>query len=115
MKKIFSLICVSAVLSLSSCGYQTPSGATPELFTEQEQVSSTCGQCNGSGVIYSYYGPQKCFVCNGNGVNISFRARQAYYAECAHHSGCKLFVAEHSGSTTCKCGCSKFAHVKRYY
>jgi hypothetical protein len=26
-----------------------------------------------------------------------------------------LFQAKRTGTTTCKCGCSKFAHIKRYH
>lgn len=100
---------------LYSCEYKTSENATPELFTEEERVTSVCGECSGSGVVYTFYGPSKCYVCQGNGVNISFRSRTAYYAECSHHNGCKLFQAEKIGSITCKCGCSKFSHVKRYY
>lgn len=117
MKKNFfkALVAMCIVCcAFQSCGYSTPSSATPQYFTEQEQVTSRCGQCNGSGVLYGYYGPTQCFVCHGQGVTISFKSKQAYYAECAHHNGCKLFVRERTGSTTCKCGCSMFSHVKRY-
>lgn len=102
------------MVSLSSCEYETSSDAVPEYFVEDEQISSPCGECNGTGIVYTYYGPVTCYVCKGNGVNISFKSRQAYYAECSHHRGCKLFEPKRTGSTTCKCGCSMYSHTKRY-
>lgn len=116
MKKFYYLLFFSSLLAVChSCGYSTPTNATPEYFIEEEQVQTSCGQCGGTGLLYGPYGPSYCFVCKGNGYNISFKSRKAYYAECSHHSGCKLFQAKRTGSTTCKCECSKFAHIKRYH
>ena len=112
IKNIIYFFCL--IMLLLSCEYRTSSDATPEYFSEEEQVTSPCGECNGTGLVYTYYGYARCYVCGGNGVNISFKSRQAYYAECSHCSGCELFVREHTGSTTCKCGCLMSAHYKRY-
>lgn len=113
MKKAFLvLVCLVTIIS---CEYKTPSNATPEYFSEEEQCSSICGECGGRGVIYTYYGPVQCYVCGGNGVNVSFKSRQAYYAECAHEDcKCTLFQKESKGSTKCKCGHLQSTHVKRY-
>ena len=130
MKKLLLSICAILAFTLLSCGsegngnsnsesdysyeYVTSPYATPEYFTESEQVTNYCGECGGSGIINTYNGPMRCYICNGAGVNISFKSRQAYYAECVHHKGCKLFQAERTGSSKCKCGCLTSSHVKRY-
>lgn len=104
-----------------------------------------CSSCGGNGVVYQqvwnpYYGvyhvPYRCGTCNGYGVlicsncggqgivnsdNSSFHGRTAYYAECSHDHGCKLYVPTSAGDSYCATcrnnghKCLKSAHVKRYY
>ena len=111
-----------ASVALSSHSNVSPSQGE----TKQNYVQVRCNTCGGGGIVitgYTPWGPTTAFCpsCGGKGYILvpqqnqpSFK-RTPYYGECyGEDCDCEIFVAKRKGSTTCKCGHSKFAHVKKY-
>lgn len=114
---IFLASCDSNNSSSSSNGGSnyTPS-YEPEYFTEDAPEQSICGNCNGNGGWYDAYGRiLYCPICHGAGTTIIFKSRQGYFAECSHHSYCKLYHRTSAGDSYCSvCKCLRSSHVRRY-
>ena len=128
-----------ASVALSSHSNVSPSKGE----SKQNYVQVRCNTCGGGGIVitgYTPWGPTTAFCpsCGGKGYILvpqqnntpsrgsstqrnvpqqnqpSFK-RTPYYGECyGEDCDCEIFVAKRKGSTTCKCGHSKFAHVKKY-
>ena len=119
MKKVRTVLRVFIILmisvSLSSCAEESTS-----YFTEtNESIESfMCPLCNGIGcVLCSYRGSvyipveiEKTYEKKGS--NVSFkRSHEAYYAECSHNCGCKLYVPSAAGNSYCAT-CANLGHAK---
>lgn len=127
MKKLFIILGVvfASMLAVSATVAPKENHEHP-----QEYVQVRCPVCNGYKVVIvgvdAWGNPvhELCKTCGGTGIvqkkvqsnNPSFRGGESYYAECGHSGcNCTFYVPERKGSTKCKCGHSKFDHVKRYY
>ena len=97
-------------------GYVVGSVWNPYIGCYQN-IQTVCSACQGYRRVY-------CTTCGGNGwvASPSFQGKQAYYAECSHNCGCKLYNPISAGNSYCatcaakNCGKRTYtAHVRRYH
>lgn len=76
MKRILILL-TSLILLISCNGSVRPDGKGFTTVQFSEPTESICPYCNGSGIVYTYMGPQYCSNCGGTGkyTNISFKSK----------------------------------------
>ena len=75
--KIRKFTLMALLLLVASCNEEVNQQEVAE-----ETTSVTCNACNGTGIVYGYYGSSYCYKCGGTGqtratatYNVSFRGR----------------------------------------
>lgn len=123
MKRILTFVSALVLVALTASALL---GASSDAAYEQNSQKIRCPECNGEGQIkwVTPWGTTElitCSYCKSFGwtwATVTMEGnRKVYYAECSRHRDgcrCKLFNPEKSGSSKCRCGHPKSAHVKRY-